>query len=74
MNPGLLKFKITPRVVKAGKKEAPDNKKSEKILLFVKLSIIAIGVTLLVLGICGDGIKGTLEKAIRICTECIGLG
>ena len=59
---------------KAGKKEACDTKKSEKILLFVKLGIIAIGVILLVLGICGDGIKGTLEKAIRICTECIGLG
>ena len=60
--------------VKAGKKEACDTKKSEKILLIVKLSIIVIGVALLVLGICGDGIKGTLEKAIRICTECIGLG
>ena len=59
--------------VKTGKKEAPDYAKSEKILLFVRLGVIAIGVTLLVLGICGDGIKGTLEKAIRICTECIGL-
>ena len=60
--------------VKTGKKEAPDSSKSEKFLLFVKLGVIAIGVALLVLGICGDGIKGTLEKAIRICTECIGLG
>lgn len=52
-----------------------DNESKEKrILLIVKIAIIAVGVTLLVLGIFGDGIKGTLEKAIRICTECIGLG
>ena len=71
----LAKSMIAEKVaVNTGKKKASDDKKSEKILLFVKLGIIAIGVILLVLGICGDGIKGTLEKAIRICTECIGLG
>lgn len=58
----------------SGKKETNDEKKTEKILLFVKLFVIAIGILLLVVGIFGDGIKGTLEKAIRICTECIGLG
>lgn len=60
--------------VKTGKKEATDSAKNEKVLLFVKLGIIVIGIALLVMGIFGDGIKGTLEKAIRICTECIGLG
>ena len=60
--------------IQSGKKEASCDNKNEKILLFVKLSIIVIGVALLVVGIFGDGIKGTLEKAIRICTECIGLG
>lgn len=48
--------------------------KEKKILLIAKLAIIVVGVVLLTLGIFGDGIKGTLEKAIRICTECIGLG
>ena len=60
--------------VNVGKKEASNDEKSEKILLFVKLGIIVIGIALLTVGIFGDGIKGTLEKAIRICTECIGLG
>lgn len=60
--------------IQSGKKEASCDNKNERILLFVKLGIIVIGVALLVVGIFGDGIKGTLEKAIRICTECIGLG
>lgn len=54
--------------------KANDESKEKKILLIVKIAIIVVGVLLLTLGIFGDGIKGTLEKAIRICTECIGLG
>lgn len=54
--------------------KADNESKEKKILLIAKIAIIVVGVVLLVLGIFGDGIKGTLEKAIRICTECIGLG
>lgn len=55
-------------------KENTDSKSHEKIMLAVKIAIIAIGVFLVIFGIFGDGVKGTLEKAVRICTECIGLG
>lgn len=36
--------------------------------------ILAVGIVLIVLGILNGGMADVLGKAIRICTECIGLG
>ena len=40
----------------------------------IRLCIIAIAIALLVLGILNGGMADVLDKAINICTECIGLG
>ena len=40
----------------------------------VRPVVLLAAVCLLVLGCCNGGMRDVLEKAIRICTECIGLG
>lgn len=62
--------------VLAAKKEMKQRavKNGMRLLLYVKLAIVAVGAFLIIMGLCGNGAKGTFEKAIRICTECIGLG
>ena len=45
-----------------------------KILLAVRIGLLLIAVIFIVLGIDNGGIADVLGKAIRICTECIGLG
>ena len=37
-------------------------------------AILVVGIVCLVLGILNGGMADVLGKAIRICTECIGLG
>ena len=43
-------------------------------LLIAQLSIITISICLIVVGVLNGGASDTLQKAINICTECIGLG
>lgn len=50
-----------------GKNEAP-------ITLGVRIAFVLVGVIYLTLGVFNGGMKDVLEKAIKICTECIGLG
>ena len=40
----------------------------------LRLAIAAVGVTLLTLGLTQGDYLDTLQKAIRICMECIGIG
>ena len=40
----------------------------------IQLSIGAAGAAALVLGLVQGGYRDTLQKAIRICLECIGIG
>ena len=39
-----------------------------------RFSILLVAVSLVVIGLMGNGTKDVLTKAINICTECIGLG
>ena len=43
-------------------------------VLVVRLVIIAVAVLFIILGIVNGGMADVLGKAVRICTECIGLG
>lgn len=45
-----------------------------KAVLVTRLVVAAVGIILLIVGICGDGMAEVLTKAINICTQCIGLG
>ena len=48
--------------------------KTKKAVLVTRLVVAVAGLTLLVVGVCGDGMQEVLTKAINICTQCIGLG
>ncbi|MDE5896434.1 MAG: hypothetical protein K2H43_01320 [Clostridia bacterium] len=49
--------------------------KNEKyIILGVRIAVLVLGVTFLLLGIFNGGVNDVLIKAVKICTECIGLG
>lgn len=43
-------------------------------VLYVRCILLTVSVALIVLGVFNDGIGDVYGKAIRICTECIGLG
>ena len=61
---------------------APKNGKSDKkkwtsdprFVWGVRGAILVVGIVCIVLGVCNGGMADVLGKAIRICTECIGLG
>ena len=42
--------------------------------LIAKCAIVAVSIVLIILGITNGGMADVLEKAVKICTECIGLG
>ena len=47
---------------------------STRVLLAVRLIVLALGILFLSLGIFNGGMKDVFAKAVAICTECIGLG
>lgn len=51
-----------------------ENEHEGHTVLLVRLAIIAVAVTFIILGITNGGMGDVLGKAVRICTECIGLG
>ena len=55
------------------KAEAPEVKKFDYENL-VKYALLGVSVVLIVLGIINGGMADVLNKAVKICTECIGLG
>ncbi len=50
-----------------------DNRR-ELVLWLIRGGVLLVAVVFIVLGIFNDGMNDVLQKAIRICTECIGLG
>lgn len=51
--------------------EANSSENTKKI---VRLVLVGVACALIVIGLTQDGFYDVLQKAIRICTECIGLG
>ncbi len=66
-------LKIAPLKDKAPAPEA-DHRKERILLWSVRGAVLLVAVVFIVLGILNNGMKDVLEKAVRICTECIGLG
>jgi small-conductance mechanosensitive channel len=56
---------------KSDKRTVKNNKNNVKI---TRLVFVGIACVLIVIGLTQDGFYDVLQKAIRICTECIGLG
>ena len=48
--------------------------KEKQILITVRVAVTALAVYFIILGIFNGGAGDVLGKAVRICTECIGLG
>lgn len=63
-------------IMRTGEKtQAVLTKKTRFIIRVTVTSALAVlGITFVILGIFNDGVRDVLEKAIKICTECIGLG
>ncbi len=61
---------------KGGAESAPSRLRKHKpaLLFTVRIVLAALAVVLIVLGVLNGGAADVLGKAIRICTECIGLG
>ena len=45
-----------------------------KAINITRVALLALSVLLIVVGIFNGGAEDVLQKAINICTECIGLG
>ena len=46
----------------------------KRIRLGIRLAVLAVGAVFVILGVLNGGMQSVLEKAVKICTECIGLG
>ncbi len=77
-----LSLKRELDIVKAALKAAPAKEKkpaktkldSGRAVWIVRGAVLLVAVVFIVLGIINGGMNDVLQKAIRICTECIGLG
>jgi hypothetical protein len=49
-------------------------KHQKTILTVVRCAVLAVGILFVLLGIFNGGMNDVVQKAIKICTECIGLG
>ena len=52
----------------------PDKATGKNYLPLIRGGILVLAVCLIVMGIFNGGMKDVLDKAVAICTECIGLG
>ena len=50
------------------------NNIEEKIIMVARLAILVISISFIIIGAINGQTGSVLEKAINICTECIGLG
>ncbi len=67
-------FKNAKKEINGQQATKEPNSQNEKILLGARLTIFVLAVAFIVIGIFNGGMADVLQKAINICTECIGLG
>ena len=60
-------------ISEAGSTEAVAVKRESRVQI-IRLALLCIACILIIIGITQNGFYDVLQKAIRICTECIGLG
>ena len=61
-------------VIKDSKSKETKSKDKEKTMLAVRIILTVLALLLIILGIMNGGMADVLAKAVKICTECIGLG
>ena len=60
-------------VALAPEKEGESRVKKD-VILIVRCTVPVIAIVLIILGVTNGGMSDVLQKAVRICTECIGMG
>ena len=50
------------------------SEREKQMVLSVRVAILVIAVVFVIVGTINGGMKDVLQKAVKICTECIGLG
>ncbi len=78
----LVKFLIADNAKKGVIVKAKRGEKQEKVglfssknlVLYARVALLCLGVVFVVVGVFNGGMKDVFAKAIKICTECIGLG
>ena len=64
-------------IVKAAKEEKQEKEglfSSKNWVLYARVALLCLGVVFVIVGVFNGGMKDVFAKAIKICTECIGLG
>ena len=69
-------IELLKKIIKTDGKKKKEKyiEKSNKAINITRVSLLALSVLLIVVGIFNGGAEDVLQKAINICTECIGLG
>ena len=71
---GISDFKIEEPISKIAKIKAFIKENKKPITLGVRIAFVGCSIGFIILGILNGGMTDVLNKAIKICTECIGLG
>ena len=69
----LLKKSIKEQGAPAVSKKTSDDKKKDY-SAYIKCALVVIAVAFVIVGAFNGGMVDVLQKAVKICTECIGLG
>ena len=69
----LLKTSVKEHGASAIDKKADTQKKIDAVAI-TRYAIVAVAMVLVIVGVMNGGMADVLGKAVRICTECIGLG
>ena len=70
----IVKESLKAAPVKEQTKTKPVQDPSRFVRWIVRAVVLVIAIVFIVLGVINGGMEDVLQKAIRICTECIGLG
>ena len=66
------------RLAKDGIKVTPENEDEppikNRLTLIARCVIPVVAIVFIILGVSNGGMNDVLQKAVRICTECIGMG
>lgn len=70
----MLKEEVKRGVALSKMQTLSESKRERNYVLIARIAIACVGIIFVILGILNGGMADVLQKAVKICTECIGLG